>query len=94
MDISPIQYIHDRKGNVPPTLLVHARGDNQVPYNNALRLITALDYTFVPHKLITPIGNANNHMLGGKVYTTTEPTLYKDQAWVVEARNWIETYLR
>jgi len=30
-------------GRLPPTLLVHAQGDDQVPYSNPLRLKTLLD---------------------------------------------------
>jgi len=53
--------------------------DDQVPYSNAVRLKTALDFTSVPHKLITPVGSANNHLLGGEIYSITKPVLFKDQ---------------
>jgi acetyl esterase/lipase len=92
MNISPIAYVN-KNGKVPPTLLVHARGDDQVPYSNAVRLKTALDFTSVPHKLITPSGSANNHMLGGEAFSSSMPTFYKDQIWVTEAKKWIEVYL-
>jgi len=93
MDISPITYINNKIGKVPPTLLVHARGDNQVPYSNALKLKTALDFTSVPHKLITATGDGNSHMLGGEVYTSTGPIFFDDQKWVSEAKRWMEAYL-
>ena len=93
MDISPIAYVSNKTRKVPPTLLIHARGDDQVPYSNAVKLKTALDFTSVPHKLITPTGSANSHMLGGNVYTTKGPIFFDDQKWVAEARRWIEVYL-
>jgi len=93
MSVSPIAYVNEKTGGVPPTLLVHARGDDQVPYSNALRLKAALDYASVPNRLITPIGNGNSHMLGGEVYSDTEPIFFKDQNWVTDARRWIEAYL-
>jgi acetyl esterase/lipase len=92
-EISPITYV-SRTGQIPTTLLVHARGDNQVPYSNAIRLNNALNGTSVPHKLITPVGSANNHMLGGEVYTSSMPTIYREQAWLNEAKRWLETYLK
>ena len=91
--ISPVSYV-SKMGRVPPTLLVHARGDNQVPYSNAVRLKTLLDNTSVPHKLITPVGNANSHILGGEVYADHNPLIFNNQTWVKEAREWLETYLK
>jgi len=93
MNVSPIAYVNNKIRKVPPTLLVHARGDDQVPYSNALRLKAALDYASVPNKLITPTGEGNSHMLGGEVYSDTGPIFFKDQKWVNEARKWMETYL-
>jgi acetyl esterase/lipase len=93
MNVSPIAYVNEKTGDVPPTLLVHARGDDQVPYSNALRLKAALDYASVPNRLITPIGSGNSHMLGGEVYSATGPVFFKDQNWVTDARRWIEAYL-
>jgi len=92
MEISPIAYV-SKNGKTPPTLLVHAVNDNQVPYSNALRLKTLLEYASVPHKLITPKGNGDNHMLGGKVYKDHEPITFNGQAWVKEAKEWLEGYL-
>jgi len=91
-EISPVTYV-EKTGKVPKTLLVHARGDDQVPYSNAVRLNTALDSTSVPHKLITPAGNANDHMLGGAAFAPNTPTSYKYQSWVTEAIKWMEIYL-
>ena len=93
MTVSPIAYVNEKTGGVPPTLLVHAKGDDQVPYSNALKLKAALDFISVPNKLITPTGNGNSHMLGGEVYSNKGPIFFKDQKWVVEARKWMETYL-
>jgi len=100
IDISPITYVSE-KGNVPPTLLIHAKGDDQVPYSNAVRLIKALDCAYnkasdnlSPHKLLTPNGNADSHMLGGEVYSDDSPFVFKNQAWVYEAKRWMETYLQ
>jgi len=93
MNISPIKYVNAKTGKVPPTLLVHARGDDQVPYSNAVRLKTALDFTSVPHKLITPTGSGNSHMLDGEIYASTGPVFFKGQAWVAEAKKWMEMYL-
>jgi acetyl esterase/lipase len=93
MNVSPITYINKKTGRVPPTLLVHARSDDQVPYSNALKLKAALDLTSVPHKLITPTGSANSHMLGGEVYSSTGPVFFNDQIWVTEAKKWMEAYL-
>jgi acetyl esterase/lipase len=93
MDISPITYIKNKTSKVPPTLLVHARGDDQVPYSNALKLKTTLDFTTVPHKLITATGDGNSHMLGGEVYTSTGPIFFENQKWVAEAKKWMEAYL-
>jgi acetyl esterase/lipase len=92
-DISPIAYISKTR-EIPPTLLVHARGDNQVPYSNSVRLNAALDYASIPHKLITPSGLADNHILGGESYTDNSPILFINRNWVKEAREWLETYLR
>ena len=93
MSVSPIAYVNNKTGKVPPTLLVHARGDDQVPYSNALRLKAALDSASVPNKLITPFGNGNSHMLGGEVYSNTGPIFFENQKWVVEAKKWMEAYL-
>ena len=92
MDISPITYI-SKNNFIPPTLLVHARGDNQVPYSNSVRLMNKLDSTSVPHKLITPGRSGNSHMLGGVVYTDNSPIQFHNQTWVGEARKWMEGYL-
>jgi len=92
-DISPITYVNNKTSIVPPTLLVHARNDDQVPYSNAVKLKTALEFTSVPHKLITATGKANSHMLGGEVYSITGPVFFDDQSWVVEAKRWMEAYL-
>jgi len=100
MDISPVTYVSGIK-KVPPTLLIHAKGDNQVPYSNAVRLIKALDRIYSksagnpsPHKLITPAGNADSHMLGGEVYSDYSPFVFKNQDWVHEAKKWMEAYLQ
>jgi len=92
MEISPITHIKD--GKIPPTLLVHAKNDNQVPYSNAIRLKSMLEKASVLHKLITTEGSADNHMLGGIVYMENEPIKFYDQEWVKEAKEWMETYLR
>jgi len=91
--ISPVMYVYKTK-MVPPTLLVHGRSDNQVPYSNSVRLKTALNGTSVPHKLITPTGGGNNHNLGGIVVSLDEPVLYTDQMWVNELKEWIGDYLQ
>ena len=93
VDISPIMYVKHKTGNVPPTLLIYARSDDQVPYSNAVRLIRALDHTSVPHKLITPTGRENNHMLGGEIIANNMPITFKEQIWVIQAKKWIEKYL-
>ena len=93
MEGSPISYVSKARG-IPPTLLVHARSDNQVPYSNAVRLKTELDRASIPNKLITPTGNANSHMLGGVVYAANSPFIFENQAWVNEAREWMELYLK
>jgi fermentation-respiration switch protein FrsA (DUF1100 family) len=79
---------------VPPTLLVHGRNDNQVPYSNAVKLKTALDGTSAPHALITPTGSGSNHLLGGIAVSPDEPIWYVNQTWVDEAKKWLETYLQ
>ena len=94
IDISPITYIYNRTGEVPSTLLVHARSDNQVPYSNAVRLKSALEDTFISHKLITPAGSADNHNLGGVLYTKGSSVIYDNQTWVYEAKSWIEQYVQ
>jgi hypothetical protein len=43
MNVSPIAYVNNKIRKVLPTLLVHARGDDQVPYSNALRLKAAME---------------------------------------------------
>jgi len=90
--ISPITYI-SKAEKIPPTLLVHARSDNQVPYSNAVRLKAALDRASVPNKLITAAGSGNSHMLGGVVYTANSPFVFENQAWVREAVEWVGRYL-
>ena len=77
-----------------PTLLVHARSDDQVPYSNAVRLQTALYHASIPHRLLTPAGNGNSHMLGGIVYANNSPVIFMNQIWVDEARKWLETYVQ
>jgi acetyl esterase/lipase len=93
--ISPIMYI-STAGGIPPTLLVHGPDDGIVPYSNSARLHTALDNASVPNKLITVPGSGNNHMLGGTPTVTysIKPIEYKNQAWVDEAKEWMEAYLR
>jgi acetyl esterase/lipase len=91
-EISPITYL-SKAGKFPPTLLVHARSDNQVPYSNALRLNIALAGASVPHKLITPIGFGNSHMLGGEVFSDNSPIYFETQSWLSEAKKWMEQYL-
>ena len=92
-DISPVMYVSKMR-KVPPTLLVHGRNDNQVPYSNAVRLKTALDGTSAPHALITPTGSGSNHLLGGIAVSPDEPTWYVNQSWVDEAKKWLENYLQ
>jgi len=53
-----------------------------------------LERASVPHKLITPGGSGDNHMLGGRVYKDNEPITFTGQAWVKEAKEWMKTYLR
>ena len=91
-DISPVTYV-SKMGRLPPTLLVHARGDDQVPYSNPLRLKTLLDKTSTPHKLITAGGLANNHMLGGESYSENSPIVFINKMWMKEAKEWLETNL-
>jgi len=93
MEISPIAHV-SKDGKTPPTLLVHAVNDNQVPYSNALRLKAVLEYACVPHKLITPVGSGDNHMLGGEVKAANMPITFNGQTWVKEAKEWLEGYLR
>jgi len=92
MEISPIMYVSGTK-KTPPTLLVHARSDNQVPYSNSSRLMNALDCVSTPHKLITPTGCGNNHLLGGKVCASDSPIVFTGQAWENEVKDWINAYL-
>jgi len=92
-EISPIAHISNN-GKIPPTLLVHARNDDQVPYSNAIRLKTILEKASVPHKLITPEGSGDNHMLGGKVDKDNEPITFNGQTWVKKAKEWLEAYLK
>jgi acetyl esterase/lipase len=89
MDISPLKYV-SKLGRTPPTLLVHARSDDQVPFSNAIRLKSILDHASVPNKLIIPAGTGNNHLLGGEIYTSDGPMIFKNQRWVDEAQEWIE----
>ena len=93
MEISPIMHV-SKIGKTPPTLLVHARSDNQVPYSNAVRLKAVLDYTSVPHTLLTPTDSGDSHMLGGEVFADNTPIVFKNQNWVSEAKRWMETYLQ
>jgi len=90
--ISPVSYV-SRMERVPPTLMVHARSDDQVPYSNPLRLKAILDNTSTPHKLITTSGLANTHMLGGESYSENSPIVFVNQTWVKQAKEWLETYL-
>lgn len=92
-EVSPIAYVTKKK-KIPPTLLVHARSDNQVPYSNALRLKAALDNALIPNKLITAAGIADSHMLGGVCYTEKTPFVFNNQSWVTEAKKWLEKYLQ
>ena len=92
LEISPITYISKAK-NIPPTLMIHGRADNQVPYSNAVRLKNALNLASIPHKLITTHFSANDHMLGGNIYSLINPILFGNQKWVIEAKNWISRYL-
>jgi acetyl esterase/lipase len=92
-EISPIIYISKEK-RIPPTLLVHARADDQVPYSNSIRLKRKLDLFGVPNKLITPAGTANSHMLGGEIDSYDAPLIFENQTWVNEANKWLETYLQ
>jgi triacylglycerol lipase len=92
MEISPIAHV--LKGEkTPPTLLVHTRNDDQVPYSNALRLKAVLEKNSVPHKMITVGGSGDSHMLGGTVEANNNPIIFNSQAWVNEAKEWLETYL-
>jgi dipeptidyl aminopeptidase/acylaminoacyl peptidase len=93
VDISPVMCVNTKFGKVPPTLLVHGQGDNQVPYSNALRLKAVLDYMSVPNKLILTTGNEDNHMLGGDFLPDIEQVIFKSQTWLSEAKDWIERYL-
>jgi acetyl esterase/lipase len=94
-EISPIMYIN-KTDKIPPTLLVHGTNDIIVPYSNSERLNMALDNTSIEHKLITVTGSGDNHMLGGEPNRTDSvwPITYKDQVWINEAKEWMETYLR
>jgi len=92
MEISPIAYV-SKDVKIPPTLLVHAKNDDQVPYSNALRLKAVLGSASVPHNLITVGGSGDSHMLRGTVYRDDDPITFNGQAWVNEAKEWLETYL-
>jgi acetyl esterase/lipase len=92
MSISPINYISNA-GKIPPTLLIYAKGDNQVPYSNVQRLKSVFESASSYYRLITPAGSGDNHMLGGIILKSGEPVLYNNQTWVVEAKEWIEGYL-
>ena len=48
--LSPISYIHP---GLPPILTIHGDQDDIVPYNQAVRLHTALDKAGVPNQLVT-----------------------------------------
>ncbi|GHU86081.1 hypothetical protein FACS189473_5340 [Spirochaetia bacterium] len=93
--ISPVMYV-DTPNALPPTLLVHGQDDRIVPYSNSARLNAALDAASVPHTLISPAGSGNNHMLGGEpIWTNSvDPITYTGQAWVNEAKTWMEVYLQ
>jgi acetyl esterase/lipase len=93
MEISPITHV-SKDGQTPSTLLVHARNDDQVPYSNAIRLKAVLERASVTHKLITVGGSGDNHMLGGTVEKDNEPITFNGEAWVKEAKEWLEMYLR
>jgi len=92
MEISPITYV--KKEKTPPTLLVHAKNDDQVPYSNSVRLKAILESASVPHKLITPEGSGNNHMLGGTIAAENKPITFNNQAWVMDVIEWMEAYLQ
>jgi acetyl esterase/lipase len=93
MEISPIAYV-SKEGKTPPTLLIHAKNDDQVPYSNVIRLKAVLESASVPHKLITPGSGGNNHMLGGRIDKDNAPITFNDQVWVKEAKEWMEAYLQ
>ena len=88
--MSPLVYVFG-KGPIPPTLLVHAPSDNQVPYSNATRLKNALDRMSIPHALITTTGKEDNHMLGGE--EGVRRWYCEDRVWVTETKKWLEGYL-
>ena len=92
MDISPISFVH-KSSYIPPTLLIHARDDDQVPYSNSIRLNTILDGTSIPHKLLTPDKKGNSHMLGGEINAYNSPINFGNQVWVKETEKWMEGYL-
>jgi acetyl esterase/lipase len=48
--VSPLTYVHP---NLPPIITVHGTADNGVPYEQAVRLHTALDKAGVPNQLVT-----------------------------------------
>ena len=91
-DISPCTYV-SRTGILPPTLLVHSRKDDQVPYSNAVRLMAILDKTSIPHNLITATDKEDNHTLGGAVFNNFFSKLRKDKRWVTETKKWMGGYL-
>jgi acetyl esterase/lipase len=88
LDISPISYVF-KPGEMPPTLLIHAHGDEQVPYSNSIRLKSILDRNAVPNMLITPTGIGDNHMLGGIVLSEYSPIFFEGQSWVEKAKKWL-----
>ena len=92
LNISPCTYVNEKE-IVPPTLLVHSRKDDQVPYSNAVRLIDILDKTSIPHRLITATGKEDNHILGGAVFNNFFSKFKKEKRWVTEAKKWMEGYL-
>ena len=92
MNISPVIYVKEME-MVPPTLIVHSRKDDQVPYSNAVRLMTILDKTSIPHHLITATGKEDNHILGGAVFNNFFSKFKKEKRWVTEAKKWMENYL-
>ena len=92
MAISPIIHVLKNK-KIPPTFLVYARNDDQVPYSNAERLITLLKNTDIPSILITPSKQGDTHMLGGVIYSDDGPLFFDGQPWVAELKTWLEEYL-
>ncbi|GHT16419.1 hypothetical protein AGMMS4956_18870 [Bacteroidia bacterium] len=81
--ISPAYYVSQSKG-VPPTIMVHAEGDNTVPYSNSARLNTALNSTNIVHQLLTPTDIVGDkHSLG--LHSNPPPS------WIAAVQAFIET---